>query len=290
MTQQPPAPGRFTILPSCINCGASREVAPDLVHRGAEHHEFFRQPQTTAEWEAAWRAVHVCPVAAVRYEGDKSAPDFHPAGDVFPHQLAEAVWRLGYAAESTFGAHAYAARTAAGLVMIDGPRRSGRLRAWLREQGGLAHVLLTHGDDVGDAEAYARESGARVWIHEADREAAPFATDVMSGETTRIADGLTAIHLPGHTRGSVLFHLRSGVHAAAPVLFSGDTIAWDRTRRRLIALRDACWYDWDVLKDSLREFAASGYEFAHCFAGHGGSVSADVETMRVALAALIERM
>lgn len=45
-----------------------------------------------------------------------------------------------------------------------------------------------------------------------------------------------------------------------------------------------------MLKDSLHKFSQSGYEFAHCFAGHGGSVSADVATMRAELAALIERM
>src|SRR5262245_38425510 len=98
----------FTILPSCISCGASREVAPELVRSGREQYEFFRQPSSREEWEAAWRAVHVCPVAAVRFEGDKTSPNYRPPANVFPQQLLEGVWRLGYAAESSFGAHAYA--------------------------------------------------------------------------------------------------------------------------------------------------------------------------------------
>jgi glyoxylase-like metal-dependent hydrolase (beta-lactamase superfamily II) len=284
------APRGFTILPSCISCGASREVAPDLVRAGPEIYEFFRQPESAAEWQAAWRAVHVCPVAAVRFEGDRTSPSYRPAGQPFPQQLLEGVWRLGYAAESTFGAHAYAARTRDGLVMVDGPRWSGRLKQWLAANGGLAHILLTHRDDVGAAEEYARAFGARVWIHEADRDAAPFATDILSGATTAIADGLTAIHLPGHTRGSVVFHLRSPPHQSAPVLFGGDTLAWDRTARRLVAFRDACWYSWAALQESLAGFARSEYRFAHCFAGHGGSVSADVQSLHAELQALLARM
>jgi len=284
------APGGFTILPSCINCGASGEVAPDLVRPGRGQYEFSRQPESAEDWQAAWRAVYVCPVAAVRFQGDKTQADYHAPENVFPHELIRGVWRLGYAAESSFGAHAYAARSSDGLVMVDGPRKSGRLIQWLRDNGGLAHILLTHRDDVGDADHYAHTFGARVWIHEQDRDAAAFATDIITDSPTEITDGLTAIHVPGHTRGSVVFHLRSEPHADAPVLFGGDTIAWDRRARRLVAFRDACWYSWDVLRQSLADLSASEYAFAHCFSGHGGSTVSGVATMQAELAALVARM
>ncbi|GJH12755.1 hypothetical protein CBA19CS11_27975 [Caballeronia novacaledonica] len=45
--------------------------------------------------------------------------------------------------------------------------------------GGIAHILLSHRDDVEYAEKYARQFGARVWIHrEENRLAAPCATDI----------------------------------------------------------------------------------------------------------------
>ena len=156
--------------------------------------------------------------------------------------------------------------------MVDGPRWARALQRWLEEKGGLSHVLLTHRDDVGDAERYAAHFGARVWIHEADRDAAPFATDVLTAPETAIAPGLNALHLPGHTRGSVVFHLSSLPHQDAPVLFGGDTLAWSRDARRLVAFKDACWYSWEELKQSLTRLAGSDYRFGHCFAGHGGSI------------------
>jgi glyoxylase-like metal-dependent hydrolase (beta-lactamase superfamily II) len=174
--------------------------------------------------------------------------------------------------------------------MVDAPRWVGRVREWFEREGGLAHVLLTHQDDVADAGRYAAHFGARVWIHEDDRDAAPFATDVLTAAETLVVEGLRAIHAPGHTKGSVLYHLASPPHAEAPVLFGGDTIAWDRGRQRLVAFRDACWYSWDVLKASLTALARSEHRFAHCFAGHGGSVSSDVATLHAALEALVRRM
>lgn len=280
----------FTITPECISCGASGEVAPDLVRSGSGQYEFYRQPETAEEWQRAWRALQVCPVAAVRFVGDKSAREAGLGKDVFPHELVPGVWRLGFAAESSFGAHAYAARTRDGLVMVDGPRWSGRLKDWFEREGGIAHVLLTHQDDVGDARKYAERFGARVWIHEADRKAAPFATDIFRQPETEIAPGLLALHTPGHTEGSVVFHLAAPPCEDAPVLFGGDTLAWDRKRRRLIAFRDACWFSWDALRESLRGLHASRHRFAHCFAGHGGSISSDAGTLHASLGELVQRM
>ena len=46
--------------------------------------------------------------------------------------------------------------------------------------GGLSDILLTHRDDVGDAERYGEHFAARVWIHEADRAAAPSAATLRT--------------------------------------------------------------------------------------------------------------
>ena len=62
------------------------------------------------------------------------------------------------------------------------------------ELGGLSHVLLSHRDDVADAHRYAERFTARVWIHEADADAAPYATDIVRGDDiTVVAPGVRAI-------------------------------------------------------------------------------------------------
>ena len=45
-----------------------------------------------------------------------------------------------------------------------------------------------------------------MWIHAADADAAPFATDVTNGDES-VDDGIVSIHVPGHTEGHVVYHV-----------------------------------------------------------------------------------
>jgi len=104
----------------------------------------------------------------------------------------------------------------------------------------LKHVLNTHGhaDHVADNAAVAKATGAKVGIHEADayrlelvaRESHPYLAappppskpDLVLKEGTVVRIGgsdLRVLHTPGHTEGSVSFHLPE-----ARCLFSGDTL------------------------------------------------------------------
>ena len=90
--------------------------------------------------------------------------------------------------------------------------------------------LLTHRDDVADAERYAKHFGARIFIHEADRSAASYATDLIRGRApTTLGDDLLAIPVPGHTKGSVAFLFEDRC------LFAGDSLSWDFTTNDLRA-------------------------------------------------------
>jgi glyoxylase-like metal-dependent hydrolase (beta-lactamase superfamily II) len=144
-------------------------------------------------------------------------------------------------------------------------------------------VLLTHRDDVADAERYAGHFGARVVIHEDDRAAAPYATDLIRGRApAALGDDLLAIPVPGHTKGSValLFERRC--------LFAGDSLSWDFTTGDLRASKHVCWYSWPEQTQSLRALADHSFEWV--FAGHGGSHRLPREEMRARLLALTERM
>jgi glyoxylase-like metal-dependent hydrolase (beta-lactamase superfamily II) len=88
--------------------------------------------------------------------------------------------------------------------------------------------VLTHRDDVAEADRWADRYGARVWIHADDSRAAPYATDIVEGQaSTVVEDRVTILPIPGHTRGSV------AIHVDDRLLFTGDSLHWDRSRERL---------------------------------------------------------
>src|SRR4029077_5035258 len=89
------------------------------------------------------------------------------------------VYRLGYNAAHSYGAHSFLIRRESGNAMVDAPRWTRAVAAQLETWGGLAEILLTHRDDIADAERYAKAFDARVWIHEWDRAAARFATNIL---------------------------------------------------------------------------------------------------------------
>jgi glyoxylase-like metal-dependent hydrolase (beta-lactamase superfamily II) len=272
-------PGDWYIDTACIDCGASRHVAPDLVIERNGKSVFARQPETPDEQLAAWRAVLVCPTASVRSETKQPRPLAGP----FPQPMTEGVWRCGFNARSSFGAHSYFAARADGNLLVDSPRYAAELVKWFGDAGGIAHILLSHQDDVADAGKYAGHFGARVWIHHDDRHAAPYATDILEGESARtIVPGLLAIPVPGHTRGSVVYLLDDRV------LFTGDSLAWSMKDKDLVAFRDACWYSWNALGASLAKLV--GYRFDWVLPGHGWPVHCPAEEMSARLRALVSRM
>ncbi|MDT2022093.1 MBL fold metallo-hydrolase [Methylocella sp. CPCC 101449] len=260
----------------CIQCGAAQTAFPDLVAEGKDRYFFHRQPETAAEIADAWRAALLCPVSAVRAPEGLAMP-----ADLFPQELAPDLFRLGYNARASWGAHSYLLRRSNGNVMIDGPRWTRQVVEWLEANGGLGDVLLTHKDDVGDSGRYAKHFGARVWIHGHDREGATFTSDVIEGEeAVTVAGDILAIPVPGHTRGSVMF-------LAGSLLFTGDSLAWDHDDKQLVAFRSVCWYDWPTQLRSLARLSA--YRFDRVLPGHGGMVQDTAEALHGALADMLKR-
>lgn len=272
------APGEWYIDTDCIDCGASRHVAHDLiVHRHGKS-VFARQPAGDEDERAAWRAVLVCPTASVGTVSHRTQPE-----GVFPQELAPGVFRCGYNARESFGAHSFFVRREPGNFMVDSPRFVNRLVKALESMGGVHDILLTHRDDVADAGKFAAHFGARVWIHDDDADAAPYATNILRGEdAVAVREGLLAIPVPGHTRGSSVYLLED------TYLFTGDSLAWDREAHDLEAFRDACWYSWTALKRSLATLL--DHRFAWVLAGHGDSVHLSRDEMHQRLRDLVDRM
>ena len=139
--------------------------------------------------------------------------------------MTDGVFALGNNARSSFAAHSFLVASPNGNLMVDSPRFSRPLADSIDVPGGIAHVLLTHRDDVADADRWADRYGSRVWIGEADADAAPYATDVTGAEgVTVISPGVVSIPAPAYTKGHVLYHVDDRV------LFTGDTLHWSHRR------------------------------------------------------------
>ena len=200
---------------------------------------------------------------------------------LFPQELEDGVHYCGYNAQGSYGANAFFAVRPGGNFMVDSPRFVRRLVRALEERGGLAHILLTHRDDVADAERYANHFGAEVWIHQADADAARFA-DHRFADKTEIRPGLVALPVPGHTRGSAVYHLEDRF------LFTGDSLHYSRTRGELGAFPSVCWYSWEEQTRSLAGLVDLRFEWV--LAGHGDRHRAPAEWMRASLERLVSAM
>ncbi|MGI9604327.1 MAG: MBL fold metallo-hydrolase [Acidimicrobiales bacterium] len=276
------APGDWFVDTRCIDCDAARQVAPGLIARNPEDGAsvFTRQPESPDDVELAWRAAMVCPTRSVGHVHLRKPPE-----PVYPHDLGDGVFRLGHNARSSFGAHSYLVRRPGGNLMIDSPRWTREVADPVADLGGISHILLSHRDDVADADRYAERFGARVWIHTDDQDAADYATDLIAGHAaSEITDGTTCFPVPGHTRGSVLYLVDGHL------LFSGDSLSWHPRRESLHAFRRACWYSWAEQTASLGRLADSGLGFDRLFCGHGWNHDASADDMQAHLVDLVARM
>jgi glyoxylase-like metal-dependent hydrolase (beta-lactamase superfamily II) len=106
-------------------------------------------------------------------------------------------------------------------LLIDAANEAPRI---LRELEGLrvSHILTTHGhqDHVQAARRVRELTQARFACHAADEAMMPMKADqqIADGDVFRFGDyQLRALHTPGHTPGSICFHIDEH-------LFSGDTL------------------------------------------------------------------
>ncbi|HEY2302662.1 MAG TPA: MBL fold metallo-hydrolase [Acidimicrobiales bacterium] len=275
------AAGDWFVDTRCIDCGTCREIAPDLFGDAGGYSFVTAQPDGGGDIDA-WLAAQACPTSSIGTLSRRARP-----GRLYPREIesGSGVWDLGYCSEDSFGASAWLAVRPEGNVLVDSPRFTEALAGPIASMGGIAHMVLTHRDDVADAARWAERFGARTWIHHDDRSAAPAATDLIEGlGDTAISPGLVAIPVPGHTKGSVLFLLDERY------LFTGDSLAWSHDRHELTAFRGACWHSWSAQTESLARLAASGHRFAWVLPGHGARIAGDPGVLHRDLVALVGRM
>lgn len=272
--------GDFFVDSTCIDCDTCRQLAPAVFAEGAEFAFVHRQPETEVERRRALQAIVCCPTGSIGSEGPHHAK---LVLDDFPLAIEEPVYYCGFASPRSFGGSSYFVQHAEGNWLIDSPKFQPRLVRKLESLGGIAHIFLTHEDDVADAAQYARHFNARRYIHREELSAQPDAEFVIDGsEPLELAPEFLAIPTPGHTAGHCVLLFRDRF------LFTGDHLYFNRDRQRLSAFRNHCWYSWPRQIESMQRLLV--YRFAWVLPGHGQRVQLAEAAMRQQLTELVERM
>jgi glyoxylase-like metal-dependent hydrolase (beta-lactamase superfamily II)/ferredoxin len=272
--------GNFYVDATCINCDTCRQLAPKSFEEVGEYSAVRHQPENEGQTHQAYQALLACPVGSIGTErSDKQR--LNEALASFPLHLEGGVHYCGFNSEQSFGANSFFVTHPNGNWLIDSPRYIKHLVETFERMGGVAHIFLTHEDDVADADRYAKHFRAKRIIHRADAAAMPDAEWIVDGfETIQLAPQFQLIPVPGHTAGScaLLYDSR--------FLFTGDHLWWDPETQELDAPKRLVWKSRALL-NSIQKLL--DYRFEWVLAGHGDRIKRAPEDMQRLLHHLVER-
>ncbi|MCS6317346.1 MAG: MBL fold metallo-hydrolase [Nitrospira sp.] len=272
--------GNFYVDSTCIDCDACRQLAPVSFAEVGEYSAVTHQPATELETRQAYRALLACPTGSIGVEHSNHTL-LNAAKADFPLPIEGNVYYCGFNAEQSFGTNSFFVQHPDGNWLIDSPRYLKPLVDAFDRLGGIAHIFLTHEDDVADAARYARRFGAERIIHRADVHAMPDAEVIIEEAAPRLyGNDFRIIPVPGHTAGSLCLLYRDRF------LFTGDHLWWDPEARVLASPRQLVW-NAAALHRSIEQLTE--YSFEWVLAGHGGRVSLPQPEMQAALRALVAR-
>jgi hypothetical protein len=106
------------------------------------------QPVSSADRRQALQALLACPTGSIGCLGNDAVKAVMKD---FPLLVEEPVFYCGYNSPKSFGGNSYFVRHPAGNWLIDSPKFVTPLVRQLEAMGGIAHIFLTHRDDVADA-------------------------------------------------------------------------------------------------------------------------------------------
>lgn len=270
-------PGDFFVDSTCIDCDACRQIAPAVFGEGAGTSFVHTQPANLADRRHALQALLSCPTGSI---GCLDDDDVRSVMQDFPLLIEAPVYYCGYNSPKSYGGNCYFIRHSDGNWLVDSPKFVMPLVKRLETLGGVAHIFLTHRDDVADAAKFAEHFGSRRIIHRDELASQPGAELVLDGAGPwELAPGFLAIATPGHTKGHCVLLLNQHF------LFTGDHLDWDRDAQQLASSEDYCWYSWPNQIESVERLAS--YSFEWVLPGHGEKIHLPANAMRQELNRLV---
>lgn len=275
--------GDFFVDTTCIDCDLCRQIAPETFSALGDQSIVSAQPRTDKEQFEALKALVTCPTASIGAVGNYSART-KKAVAAFPELIEENVYFCGFASESSYGASSYLILRPEGNVLVDSPRFAGPLVKRIAEMGGARWMFLTHRDDVADHERWASRFKLERILHSDDigRGLSAIERKLTGKDEVTLADDLTVIPTPGHTRGHAVLLYRN------KYLFSGDHLWWSANFQSLHASQNVCWYSWSEQMRSVERLL--DYEFEYVLPGHGRRAHFPPAQMRAELVRSIARL
>ena len=202
------------------------------------------------------------------------------------------------------GANAYLVKSDGGVTVVDTglPGSAGKIIDYIQSIGcrssDVKTIILTHSDmdHAGSAARLREETNAKVAIHEAD---APRLSGEKEWKTVQgvmgwffhviglfmrfnrlkpdvllkdsdIVDGLTVIHTPGHTEGSICLYL------PGRALFAGDALLTNDERTPCLP-RKSMSMDLTLAKESIKKI--SQLQYSVLLPGHGPPIEQNASTI-----------
>jgi glyoxylase-like metal-dependent hydrolase (beta-lactamase superfamily II)/ferredoxin len=274
--------GDLYVDSTCIDCDTCRWMTPEVFRRDRNQSAVFHQPANPEERLRAMQALLACPTASI---GTVDKPtDIKAAQQSFPIPVTDNVYHCGYHAESSYGAASYFIEHPAGNILVDSPRFSPPLIQRLEAMGGVRYLYLTHRDDVADHQKFHDHFGCDRILHRDDltQSTRTIERPLTGSDPLDLEPDLKIIPVPGHTKGHTVLLYRN------QVLFTGDHLAWSDNLQQLIAFREACWYSWPILLQSMKILL--DYSFEWVLPGHGRRYQTDPQTMHQSLKDCIDWM
>lgn len=262
--------GDLYVDSTCIDCDTCRWMAPEVFSRSEGQSLVFHQPANEAERLRAMQALLSCPTASI---GTETKPrDIKAVQRSLPALITDSVYHCGYHSKNSFGAASYFIQRPEGNVLVDSPRFAPPLVKRLEWMGGVRYLYLTHRDDVADHAKFQTHFGCDRILHADDISAGTRDVEIQlfGSKTFQLAEDLTIIPVPGHTRGHTVLLYDNRI------LFSGDHLARSKPLGHLFAFRNACWYSWPEQIESMKRLAE--YSFEWVLPGHGRRYKGDRNT------------